>query len=240
MRRHASLLLLAFAAAIVQSAVAADGVILLHGLARTPRSLGHLEAELTRAGFVVVNVGYPSRSAGIAQLGDTAITAALADPRLTPCHRIHFVTHSMGGILLRSYAARHPLPKPGRVVMLAPPNQGSEVVDRIGHWSLVRLINGPAGQELGTGHDATPNRLGPVPFELGVIAGNRSINWINSLMIAGPDDGKVSVERTKVAGMKAHLVLPVTHPLMMNDETVIAATLRFLRTGSFSPPPSRH
>lgn len=233
MRRLVPLLAFALAAIVARPVVAAEGVVLLHGLARSPRSLGKLEAELTRAGFAVVNLGYPSRSAGIERLADDALTAALADPRLLGCTRIHFVTHSMGGILLRSYAARRPLPKLGRVVMLAPPNQGSEVVDRIGHWGLFKYINGPAGQELGTGADATPNRLGPVPFELGVIAGNRSINGINSLMIDGPDDGKVSVERTKVAGMKEHLVLPVTHPLMMNDDAVIAATLHFLSTGRF-------
>jgi len=236
MRRLAPLLILALATVLAQPAVATEGVVLLHGLARSPRSLGKLEAELTRAGFVVVNLGYPSRSASIERLADEAIAAALADPRLQDCNRIHFVTHSLGGILLRSYVARHPLPHLGRVVMLGPPNQGSEVVDRIGHWRLFKFINGPAGQELGTGPDATPNRLGPVAFELGVIAGSRSINGINSLMIDGPDDGKVSIERTKVAGMKDHLVLPVTHPLMMTDEAVIAATLRFLATGKFAAP----
>lgn len=235
MRRLMPVLGFALAAILAQPAVATEGVVLLHGLARSPRSLDRLETELTRAGFAVVNLGYPSRSASIERLADEALAAALADPRLQDCTRIHFVTHSMGGILLRSYAARHPLPKLGRAVMLAPPNQGSEVVDRIGHWRLFKYLNGPAGQELGTGPDATPNHLGPVPFELGVIAGNRSINWINSLMIDGPDDGKVSVERTKVTGMKDHLVLPVTHPLMMNDAAVIAATLRFLANGQFGP-----
>lgn len=233
MRRLALLLLMAFVAASGPSASAAEGVILLHGLARSPRSLGKLEAALARAGYRVVNLGYPSRTAGIAQLSETAIPASLADPRLAGCSQIHFVTHSMGGILLRAYAATHTIPKLGRVVMLGPPNQGSEVVDRLGHWSAFRFINGPAGQELGTSPGAIPNRLGPVAFELGVIAGNRSINWINSLMIAGPDDGKVSVERTKVAGMKDHLVLPVTHPLMMTNAAVIAATLRFLASGHF-------
>ena len=236
MRRLVPLLVFALAAILARPVVAAEGVVLLHGLARSPRSLGKLEAELTRAGFVVVNLGYTSRSASIERLTDEALAAALADPRLQDCNRIHFVTHSLGGILLRSYVARHSLPHLGRVVMLGPPNQGSEVVDRIGHWRLFKFVNGPAGQELGTGADATPNRLGPVAFELGVIAGSRSINGINSLMIDGPDDGKVSIERTKVAGMKDHLVLPVTHPLMMTDEAVIAATLRFLATGKFAAP----
>jgi hypothetical protein len=147
------------------------------------------------------------------------------------------VTHSLGGILLRAYTAKFEIAKLGRVVMLGPPNQGSEVVDRIGPWRLFKSINGPAGQELGTGPDSLPNRLGPVNFELGVIAGDRSINWINSAMIDGPDDGKVSVERSKVAGMKEHAVFHVTHPMMMKNRAVIDATLRFLVTGSFGGDP---
>jgi triacylglycerol lipase len=98
-------------------------------------------------------------------------------------------------------------------------------------------VNGPAGLELGTHQDAVPNRLGPVKFELGVIAGDRSINWINSLMVEGKDDGKVSVERTKVEGMKDHLVVHVTHPLLMRNNTVIESTIAFLKTGMFRPKP---
>jgi hypothetical protein len=100
-------------------------------------------------------------------------------------------------------------------------------------------LNGPAGGELGTGPDSTPNRLGLVEFELGVIAGDRSINWINSMMIEGRDDGKVSVERTKVTGMKEHLVVHATHPYLMKNEAVIENTLQFLKTGSFSIPAAR-
>lgn len=214
-------------------AAAADGVILLHGLARSAGSMGKLESGLSRAGYVVVNVDYASRSAGVGQLGEDVIPAALADPRLAACGRIHFVTHSLGGILVRAHAAKSGIPKLGRVVMMGPPNQGSEVVDRIGGWGIFHRINGPAGRELGTGPDSIPCRLGPVDFELGVIAGDRSINWINSSMIDGPDDGKVSVERTKVEGMKEHVVFHVTHPMMMKNRAVIDATLRFLATGSF-------
>ena len=117
--------------------------------------------------------------------------------------------------------------------MLGPPNQGSEVVDVFGRLWLFGIINGPAGRELGTSCDSIPNKLGPVTFPLGVIAGDCSINWINSIFIPGPDDGKVSVERTKIAGMTDHIVLPSTHPFLMRNRMAIAQTLHFLRTGEF-------
>ncbi len=210
-----------------------EGVILLHGLCRTSASMHRMESCLRAAGYQVVNVDYPSRRAPIDQLSDSAIGAALADPQFQSCHRIHFVTHSLGGILVRSYYRRHDPGKLGRVVMLGPPNQGSEVVDHLKGWWLYRKLNGPAGNELGTDSGSMPNRLGPVNFELGVIAGDRSINWINSLLIPGPDDGKVSVQRTEVAGMKAFRVVHVPHPFLMNNPSVIRSTLHFLKSGSF-------
>lgn len=212
---------------------AQEGVVLLHGMARTRASMRRMESALMQAGFVVENVDYPSRTAGVERLADDAIRAALTSPRLARCTAVHFVTHSLGGILVRSYFSRHDPGRLGRVVMLGPPNQGSEVVDRLRGWWLFGKLNGPAGSELGTGPDSIPSRLGPVTFVLGVIAGDRSINWINSTMIPGKDDGKVSVERTKVAGMKAHLVIPATHPFLMQNRTAIESTIRFLRTGSF-------
>lgn len=215
---------------------AKEGVVLLHGLCRTKASMSKMEAALAKDGFVVDNVAYPSRSAKIGPLSEAVVGKALASHRLAQCTRIHFVTHSLGGILVRSYFARHSDPRLGRVVMLGPPNQGSEVVDKLGSWWLFKKANGPAGSELGTAKDMVPNRLGPVRFELGVIAGDRSINWINSLMIKGRDDGKVSVERTKVDGMKEQLVVHVTHPLLMRNARVIKSTIAFLKSGSFQQP----
>jgi triacylglycerol lipase len=216
------------------SAAAPDHVILLHGLARTKASMVPLENALRRAGYVVHNLDYPSRTAAIEPLAENAIGPALAAARDAGATRIHLVTHSMGGILVRAYLAKHTVPDLGRVVMLGPPNQGSEVVDRIGGWRLFRAINGPAGRELGTATNATPNRLGPVTYPVGVIAGRRSINWINSLMIAGPDDGKVSVERTKVAGMADHIVIAATHPFLMRKPETIRQTMYFLAQGRFA------
>jgi len=217
---------------------ATEGVILLHGLCRTSASMSEMATALVEAGYYVENVDYSSRTASIEKLSDVAIDRALADPKMQSCSRIHFVTHSLGGILVRSYFRRHDSGKLGRVVMLGPPNQGSEVVDKLGGWWLFRKLNGPAGSELGTGPDSTPNMLGPVDFELGVIAGDRSINWINSLMINGKNDGKVSVERTRVAGMKELLVVHVAHPFLMRNKAVIGYTLSFLKCGYFKPSPA--
>ena len=218
---------------------ATEGVILLHGLCRTSASMSKMAATLQSAGYTVLNVDYPSRTASVEKLADDTITNALADPALSGCTRIHFVTHSMGGILVRSYFARHANPRLGRVVMLGPPNQGSEVVDHLRDLALFRVINGPAGGELGTAATDTPAKLGAVKFPLGVIAGDRSINWINSLMISGQDDGKVSVERTKVAGMTAQVVVHATHPFLMRNRQAIRLTLLFLETGSFVNEPTR-
>jgi triacylglycerol lipase len=196
-----------------------------------------METTFVRAGYVVLNVDYPSRVSPIAELSSSVVGGALEDPRLYSCARIHFVTHSLGGILVRAYFAKHREPRLGRVVMLGPPNQGSEVVDRLKRFWLFKSLHGPAGQELGTNPESVPNTLGPVDFELGVVAGDRSINWINSLMIRGPDDGKVSVERTKLSGMKEHRVVHVTHPFLMKDPQVIAESLQFVRSGSFATGP---
>ncbi len=211
-----------------------EWAILLHGLCRTSRSLVPMERALTAAGYRVLNVDYPSRTATIEALSEAAIGRAVAECQLHRPVKIHFVTHSLGGILVRSYLARHTVPSLGRVVMLGPPNQGSEVVDKLGAWWFFRKLNGPAGSELGTDNNSPPNQIGPANFCAGVIAGDRSINWINSWLIPGPDDGKVSVARTKLAGMTDHLILHTTHPLMMRNRTAIRQTLHFLRHGRFA------
>ena len=227
------LIIMATVTASVPAFSASDTVILLHGLCRTSRSMERMECALIAEGYGVKNVGYPSRTAPIEKLADDAIGEAVADCERNGAARIDFVTHSLGGILVRSYLARHPLPSLGRVVMLAPPNKGSELVDRLGRLFLFRWINGPAGNELGTTANSVPNRLGPVNYPAGIIAGDRSINWINSLLIPGRDDGKVSIERTQLTGMKDFIVIHSAHPFIMKNREAIRQTIQFLRTGNF-------
>ncbi len=201
-----------------------------------------MERALSASGYHVMNVDYPSRTASIEKLSEGVVGRAAADCQKAGAVKIHFVTHSLGGILVRSYLARHTIPKLGRVVMLGPPNQGSEAVDKLGSFRVFKKINGPAGNELGTDEKSTPNQLGPVNYCVGVIAGDRSINWINSTLIPGRDDGKVSVERTKLAGMTDHIVIHAAHPFLMRNQTAIRQTIQFLRAGRFDrmpPVPAR-
>lgn len=220
-------------AAMASTCAAAEGVVLLHGLCRTERSMTKMASALEAEGYAVVNVDYPSRTATVEDLAAIVVASAVGHPRLADLDRIHFVTHSMGGILVRQYLETGKIDRLGRIVMLGPPNGGSELVDALGDHELFALINGPAGRQLGTGAGSVPNRLGPVDHDLGVIAGDRSINWINSWLIDGPDDGKVSVERTRVAGMKDHVVIHAAHPFLASNAGAIRETICFLRDGHF-------
>ncbi len=208
-----------------------DCVVLLHGLARSNTSFFVMEEALLSEGYRVSNAEYASTSGTVEALAAETLPRAIRRCGLAP--RIHFVTHSMGGILLRVWLSDHDLPRLGRTVMLAPPNGGSEIVDALGPLQAFEWLNGPAGLQMAT--DGLPVRLGPVWPGVGVVAGTRSLNPVFSNLLPGPDDGKVSVATTRVAGMDDHIELGVTHTFMMNQPLVIGEVLTFLRSGRFDP-----
>ncbi len=218
---------------VLPVSVAAECVVLLHGLGRVSDSMGELEKKLGPAGYSVANIHYPSRSHPVDVLAEDAVGRGLAQCRSTGAQAIHFITHSLGGILLRYYVREHGIEELGRVVMLGPPNQGSQIVDGLLAVPGFRFIGGPAGVTLGTGEGSIIESLGPVDFDLGVIAGSKNINPLEFLFIPGPSDGIVSVESTKVQGMNAHIVMPVTHTFMMRNNAVIEQAIHYLKTGAF-------
>ena len=179
------------------SAAQAACVVLLHGLARTERSFLLMEEVLEGEGYDVVRPGYPSTSASVEELAQNVLPRAFAACETAP---VHVVSHSMGGILLRWWLTQTRPADLGRIVMMGPPNQGSEVVDTLGDLDAFGWVNGPAGGQLGTGQESLPRRLPAVDYPVGVIAGDRSLNPYFSTLLPGADDGKVSVAATRVSG----------------------------------------
>lgn len=213
---------------------AAECVVLLHGLLRTSASMQPMEQALTEAGYAVVNVDYPSREYGLEVLAPLAVEAGLGGCRAkADVERIHFVTHSLGGILVRQYLASHEIPELGRVVMLAPPNQGTVAVDTLRDVPGFDWMNGPVGAQMGKGEGSAVLALGPADFEVGIIAGNRTIDPITSAVLPDPDDGRVSVEDTKLEGMRDFIVVEHSHAFIMRMPRTIELTLAFLASGNF-------
>ncbi len=212
----------------------ADYVVLLHGIARTGASMKKLDVFLGKAGYEVLNITYPSTNYDLetlASLVHDQISARIKDET----RAIHFITHSMGGLVVRRLLYRYRPPSVGRVVMLAPPSQGSEVADFLKTYlnGPYQFLYGPAGQELGT----EGQKGFPVEYELGIIAGDRSLDPFGSLLIPGKDDGRVSVTHTKTEGMQDHITIHATHTFIMNNKEAMAQALFFLQHGTFRYPP---
>jgi pimeloyl-ACP methyl ester carboxylesterase len=208
-------------------------VVLIHGLGRTAWSMKGLEWDLKKQGYQVTNKTYPSTRVKIEEAAEVWLRHVLELPSVRRAARVHFVTHSAGGIVLRQYLSRHAVKNLGRVIMLAPPNQGSEVADRLRDNGLFKRLTGPTGQELGTGTHCLPRRLPPANYEAGVIAGNLSLNPLFSAWLPGPDDGKGAVTRAALPGMAQMLVVRRSHTWMMWGPDVKRAVARFLREGRF-------
>lgn len=213
-----------------------DTVLLFHGLGRLATSMRPMARALQREGYAVRNVGYPSRTQPVAHLAREAVARAVEAAQEAGAERIHFVTHSMGGVLVRAYAEAAELPDGARAVMLAPPHGGSELADRFRDTALFRRICGPAFLDMGTGPEGACQSLGALALEAGIIAGDRNVFPFFGRHFEGPTDGIVAVWSTKASGFADHLVVPHGHTFLMRSPDVIRQTLHFLRHGRFDHP----
>jgi pimeloyl-ACP methyl ester carboxylesterase len=210
-----------------------DGVVLLHGISRTARSFRKMQTALEGCGFATLNQDYASRRKALEALAED-IHPSIQRFADGIDGSVHFVGHSMGGLLARVYLARYRPKRLGRVVMLGTPNSGSEIADRLKHIGVYRAWFGPAGQQLVTQRDAAVAAMfPPVDYPVGIIAGNRSVYPISSAFLPKPHDGRVSVENTKLDGMADHIVMETSHPWLVRNGPAIEQTIVFLRDGEF-------
>ena len=195
-----------------------DYVVLLHGLGRTSLSMQKIGRHLAKEGYKVINVNYPSRHDTVENLS-LYLNRQIETKYTDRTKKINFVTHSMGGIVVRHYLANNELENIGRVVMIAPPNQGSDTADRLSQYKVVNYVMGPALIELRTDADSLANSI-PLPqVQYGVIAGEY--------------DEKVAVERTKLSNMTDFIIVPKEHTWIAYTDQVVDLVIKFLRTGAF-------
>ncbi|MGD2117919.1 MAG: hypothetical protein PVG66_06155 [Chromatiales bacterium] len=208
-----------------------EAIIILHGIGMSKWIMKPIATYLMKLGYYIVNQDYPSRKMNIEQLASTFVAQAIHKAQSIKPDKIHFVVHSLGSILVRAYFQNNTLANAGRVVMLGPPNNGSELADAIREWKLYKTLFGPAGQELITGPDG-PGRLQPIDLEVGVIAGTKSahpFNW----MLESHNDGAVSLNSTRLPEMKDFISMPVAHTPMLLNKDVMMQVVHFLQSGVF-------
>lgn len=214
-----------------------EAVILLHGLGRSRVSMLRLERALRRAGYRTHNETYPSTRRGIAHLAREVVGRRLDVVRGWGVEHVHFVTHSMGGVLVRHFAERVGVPEGTRAVMIAPPHGGSEVAEFLRDWRPARWHFGPALGELGMGEASVPRALGPLRLEAGVIAGGRAWTPLFNRLFEGDYDGLVSIESARAPGVADFAVVPLAHTFIAARPVVIRQALHFLRHGRFLHAP---
>lgn len=196
-----------------------DYVVLLHGLGRSSWSMHKLGSALARSGYRVININYPSQSDSIENLVKNIIAEEIEKNYVDKSKQINFVTHSMGGAITRYYLDQEKIENLGRVVMIAPPNKGAEIADDWSNNFIKRLWYGPAIEQMNTSSKSLVNTL-PLPdYKFGVIA--------------GLNDEKVSVERTKLDTMEDFIIVNNEHTFIMMSNDVIQSTINYIETGKF-------
>lgn len=209
-------------------------VLLVHGLSRSGASMRKMRRALGQQGYLAFTLDYPSTKYSIEALSMSILPAGIAACREQGASRIHLVTHSMGGIVARYFLKHRDVPGFGRMVMLAPPNQGSELIDFYSKVPGFKQLLGPAARQLGTDpENSMPLKLGPVSVDTAIITGSESSNSLMSLTLPGADDGKVTAASTLVEGMCAQVLLPTSHRMIMKDDVSVDEVVHYITYGKF-------
>ncbi len=210
-----------------------ETVVLIHGLGRSAVSMWLLEGRIEKAGYDVVALDYPSLGITPAEVID-AVTVQI-DACCRDKARVHFVGHSLGGLLIRSYFANPEnaamMGRLGQVVMIGTPNAGSVLVDHFrDSWWLPIL--GETTLSLGTTANSLPGQLPLPPFRAGIIAGSNGM-WISDAIFAEANDGLVAVASTRLPNMADFIEIDVSHSMMRYNHEVADQTIEFLKNGRF-------
>ncbi len=208
-------------------------VICLHGLRSSSHVWKKLQKQLVVEGYNVLLINYPSSKFPIEKLAEEALVPAISRCRKKQNEKIHIVAHSLGSILARYYLQENDVAELGRVVMVSPPNNGSELVEKFHYVPGFRFINSPAGMQLGTDENGLIKSLEIPDYEFAVLTGSRSINWIESCFIPANDDGRVSIQSAKLKNMKEFKVIKTNHHFIPYKKETIQSIINFIKHGTF-------
>lgn len=206
-------------------------VVLLHGILGSTLIMKVLENFFKKNGYEVLNIGYPSVRHDLEFLADYVCTKI---SKMTDGDKkVNFVCHSMGGLVVRVMLNKYKFKNLGKLVFMGTPNSGSEIADLLKDNYFYKKLYGPAGQQLVTDQTAFNKLFGDVYYEVGCIAGVLRVDPLHKIIFKAKSDGRVSVESTKLEGMKDHAVLRCRHFYLPLSTNVRKLALRFIQTGSF-------
>jgi pimeloyl-ACP methyl ester carboxylesterase len=206
-------------------------VIVLHGILLNANHMKVLASYIGAKGYSVININYPSTQKNLEELVESVwidISSQLIENK-----PVHFICYSMGGLLVRAMLNKYRPLMLGRVVLIGTPNNGSEIADFFKNNWFYKKIFGPAGQQLITDQSNIKHLFGIIDYDLGIIAGSMSLDPICSRLIKEKNDGKVSINSTKLAGMKDHIIIKSSHMFLPYSKQVLSQTVYFLQHGSF-------
>ncbi|MGZ0164632.1 MAG: esterase/lipase family protein [Planctomycetales bacterium] len=211
-------------------AMKGEAVVLLHGIFRSSKAMSRVQDRLEKDGYLVVPFDYPSTRVDIAA---SAKMLGQVVESLEGVEKISFVTHSLGGLVVRSWLGQGGDERARCLVMMGTPNKGAEVADILRNWHLYRLILGPAGQQLVADQSGDIAKL-PIPeIPFSVIAGGKGTTDGYNPLIPGDDDGLVAASSAYLGGAEDSMTLPVLHSFLPFNAAVIDAVSLYLKTGAF-------